>query len=66
MTAGRFSDDPEPQIVAGAPRVENMGAVVIFEPLGISEVQQQYVMQGTTMTESFGYSVCVADLNGDG
>lgn len=57
-------------MVAGAPRAENMGAVVIFEPRSPTAVDQkldkQYVMPGNAMTESYGYSLCTPDLNGDG
>ncbi|XP_072041992.1 integrin alpha-6-like isoform X2 [Amphiura filiformis] len=65
VTAGIFSDDGL-QVVAGAPRSENIGAVVIFKPRRSGEVEKQHVMPGYSMTESYGYSVCAADLNGDG
>ena len=44
-----------------------IGAVVIMERVSnTDDLVKHTVMEGETLTESYGYSVCVADLNGDG
>ena len=64
VSSGSFSDGPR-LYVAGAPKVNAIGAVVILEQNGNKLIRHTY-MEGETLTESYGYAVCVADLNGDG
>ncbi|XP_072029637.1 integrin alpha-6-like isoform X2 [Amphiura filiformis] len=64
VSSGHFDDGPR-LFVAGAPKVNAIGAVVILKPEG-TVFNKHTLMEGETLTESYGYAVCVADLNGDG
>ena len=64
VSSGSFGAGPR-LYVAGAPKVNAIGAVVILEQDANKLIKHTY-MEGETLTESYGYAVCVADLNGDG
>uniref|UniRef100_A0A667ZFD5 Integrin subunit alpha 6 n=1 Tax=Myripristis murdjan TaxID=586833 RepID=A0A667ZFD5_9TELE len=55
-------------IVAGAPRSNHSGAVVLLkkESETSTRLSPEYVLQGPGLASSFGYDVAVVDLNGDG
>ena len=68
IAGGKF-DDEGVRTVAGAPREGNSGAVVVFESMNeinADHTKKYYVLGGRAVSESFGYALCVADLNGDG
>uniref|UniRef100_A0A8C9TP73 Integrin subunit alpha 6 n=1 Tax=Scleropages formosus TaxID=113540 RepID=A0A8C9TP73_SCLFO len=55
-------------IVAGAPRANHSGAVVLLkiDPEFKSRLIDEYTFEGQGLASSFGYDVTVADLNKDG
>ncbi|KAF5909276.1 integrin alpha-6-like isoform X2, partial [Clarias magur] len=55
-------------IVAGAPRANHSGAVVLLKK-GLdsaSDIVTEYIIEGEGLASSFGYELAVVDLNGDG
>ncbi|KAM9319964.1 integrin alpha-7 [Gastrophryne carolinensis] len=52
--------------VSGAPRANHTGAVVILRRESGSQLVPELTLWGETLASSFGYSVTVEDLNGDG
>ncbi|XP_072265182.1 integrin alpha-7 isoform X2 [Pyxicephalus adspersus] len=52
--------------VSGAPRANHTGAVVILRRESGSQLVPELTLWGETLASSFGYSVAVEDLNGDG
>ncbi|XP_067297583.1 integrin alpha-6b isoform X2 [Pseudorasbora parva] len=55
-------------IVAGAPRANHSGAVVLLkkEEGKSSSLTAEYTLEGTGLASSFGYDLAVLDINGDG
>uniref|UniRef100_A0A3B3ZH05 Uncharacterized protein n=1 Tax=Periophthalmus magnuspinnatus TaxID=409849 RepID=A0A3B3ZH05_9GOBI len=55
-------------VVAGAPRANHSGAVVLLKRGAESTrtVLEEYTLEGEGLASSFGYDVAVLDLNGDG
>ncbi|XP_039613566.1 integrin alpha-6 isoform X2 [Polypterus senegalus] len=54
--------------VAGAPRANHSGAVVLLKKLGqyTRQLVEEYILEGEGLASSFGYDVAVVDLNNDG
>ncbi|XP_051559138.1 integrin alpha-6b [Myxocyprinus asiaticus] len=55
-------------IVAGAPRANHSGAVVLLkkESSKTSMLSAEYILEGYGLASSFGYDLAVLDINGDG
>lgn len=53
-------------LVAGAPRFNHSGAVVLLRKNGSRNLLEQHIFVGPGLGSSFGYDVAVVDLNGDG
>ncbi|KAF7668769.1 hypothetical protein LDENG_00284060 [Lucifuga dentata] len=55
-------------IVAGAPRANHSGAVVLLkkESESSTSLSKEHTLYGPGLASSFGYDVAVVDLNGDG
>ncbi|KAK2822245.1 hypothetical protein Q5P01_022310 [Channa striata] len=53
-------------VVAGAPRANYSGAVVLLKKGQGHNLIQQYVLEGRGLASSFGYDLTVLDLNADG
>lgn len=55
-------------VVAGAPRANHSGAVVLLKKgPGISNILlEEYTLEGEGLASSFGYDLAVLDLNRDG
>ncbi|XP_069441180.1 integrin alpha-7 isoform X6 [Ovis canadensis] len=56
----------ELSFVAGAPRANHKGAVVILRKDSASRLVPEVTLSGERLTSGFGYSLAVADLNNDG
>ncbi|KAM4882237.1 integrin alpha-7 isoform 1-T1 [Thomomys bottae] len=56
----------ELSFVAGAPRANHKGAVVILRKDSASRLVPEVVLYGERLTSGFGYSLAVVDLNNDG
>uniref|UniRef100_A0AAQ4RQ52 Integrin subunit alpha 7 n=1 Tax=Gasterosteus aculeatus aculeatus TaxID=481459 RepID=A0AAQ4RQ52_GASAC len=52
--------------VAGAPRANHTGAVVLLRKDNVYRLVPQHIFWGKELASSFGYSVATADLNRDG
>ncbi|KAI2659553.1 Integrin alpha-7 [Labeo rohita] len=52
--------------VAGAPRANHTGAVVLLRKDNVYRLMPDHILWGEELASSFGYSVAVADLNSDG
>nr|XP_046168297.1 integrin alpha-7 [Oncorhynchus gorbuscha] len=52
--------------VAGAPRANHTGAVVLLRKDNVYRLVPQHILWGEELGSSFGYSVATADLNSDG
>uniref|UniRef100_A0A673Z4M3 Integrin subunit alpha 7 n=1 Tax=Salmo trutta TaxID=8032 RepID=A0A673Z4M3_SALTR len=62
-----FEDVPwELTFVAGAPRANHTGAVVLLRKDNVYRLVPQHILWGEELGSSFGYSVATADLNSDG
>nr|XP_020452044.1 integrin alpha-6 isoform X2 [Monopterus albus] len=53
-------------VVAGAPRANHSGAVVLLKKDNEARLSVEHTLHGPGLASSFGYDVAVADLNGDG
>ncbi|XP_026060150.1 integrin alpha-6b isoform X2 [Carassius auratus] len=55
-------------IVAGAPRANHSGAVVLLKKDDVksSMLTAEYTLEGPGLASSFGYDLAVLDINGDG
>ncbi|XP_069562179.1 integrin alpha-6b isoform X1 [Brachyistius frenatus] len=55
-------------VVAGAPRANHSGAVVLLKTGGATSkiLLEEYTLEGEGLASSFGYDLTVLDLNGDG
>lgn len=59
----------EQVIVAGAPRANLSGEVLILKPEAVedeSSLRVAHILQGPGLASSFGYSLAIMDLNADG
>ncbi|KAM5287948.1 integrin alpha-7 [Ctenodactylus gundi] len=56
----------ELSFVAGAPRADHRGAVVILRKDSASRLVPEVTLSGERLASGFGYSLAVADLNNDG
>ncbi|XP_016138351.1 integrin alpha-6 [Sinocyclocheilus grahami] len=59
----------ELNVVAGAPRSNHSGEVLLLRPEEKAETRNlkaEYILQGPGLASSFGYDLAVLDLNGDG
>ncbi|XP_073939660.1 integrin alpha-7 isoform X2 [Castor canadensis] len=56
----------ELSFVAGAPRANHKGAVVILRKDSASRLVPEVTLSGERLTSGFGYSLAVTDLNNDG
>lgn len=56
----------ELSFVAGAPRANHKGAVVILRKDSASRLVPEVMLSGERLTSGFGYSLAVPDLNNDG
>ncbi|XP_032204417.1 integrin alpha-7 isoform X2 [Mustela erminea] len=56
----------ELSFVAGAPRANHKGAVIILRKDSASRLVPEVMLSGERLTSGFGYSLAVADLNNDG
>uniref|UniRef100_A0A673Z2F3 Integrin subunit alpha 7 n=1 Tax=Salmo trutta TaxID=8032 RepID=A0A673Z2F3_SALTR len=61
-----FEDPWELTFVAGAPRANHTGAVVLLRKDNVYRLVPQHILWGEELGSSFGYSVATADLNSDG
>ncbi|XP_051957911.1 integrin alpha-7 isoform X1 [Xyrauchen texanus] len=52
--------------VAGAPRANHTGAVVLLRKDNVYRLMPDFILWGEELASSFGYSVAIADLNSDG
>ncbi|XP_030632438.1 integrin alpha-7 isoform X2 [Chanos chanos] len=52
--------------VAGAPRANHTGAVVLLRKDNVYRLVPQHILLGEELASSFGYSVTTTDLNSDG
>ncbi|XP_062401785.1 integrin alpha-7 isoform X2 [Sardina pilchardus] len=52
--------------VAGAPRANHTGAVVLLRKDNVYRLVPKHILWGEELASSFGYSVATADLNSDG
>lgn len=52
--------------VAGAPRANHTGAVVLLKKDNVYRLVPQHIFWGKELASSFGYSVATTDLNNDG
>ncbi|XP_078723243.1 integrin alpha-6-like isoform X2 [Lampetra fluviatilis] len=52
--------------VAGAPRANHTGAVVVLKKDSLSSLTPEQTIYGEELASSFGYDVTLADLNNDG
>uniref|UniRef100_A0AAX7THQ7 Integrin alpha-2 domain-containing protein n=1 Tax=Astatotilapia calliptera TaxID=8154 RepID=A0AAX7THQ7_ASTCA len=52
--------------VAGAPRANHTGAVVLLKKDNVYRLVPQHIFWGEELASSFGYSVATTDLNSDG
>lgn len=52
--------------VAGAPRANHTGAVLLLRKDNIYRLMPEFILWGEELASSFGYSVAIADLNRDG
>ncbi|XP_014264483.3 integrin alpha-6 isoform X2 [Maylandia zebra] len=54
-------------VVAGAPRANHSGAVVLFkQDMVAGNLSTEYILHGPGLGSCFGYDVAVVDLNNDG
>ncbi|XP_044083418.1 integrin alpha-7 isoform X1 [Neovison vison] len=56
----------ELSFVAGAPRANHKGAVIILRKDSASRLVPEVMLSGERLTSGFGYSLAVTDLNNDG
>lgn len=52
-------------IVAGAPRANHSGAVVLLKSDPSLKMVTEYIIEGEGLASSFGYELAVVDINGD-
>lgn len=52
--------------IAGAPRANHTGAVVLLKKDSAYRLVPEFILWGEELASSFGYSVSVTDLNQDG
>lgn len=53
-------------VVAGAPRANHSGAVVMLKKGGAKILTEEYTLEGEGLSSSFGYDLAVLDINRDG
>ncbi|TUY21395.1 Integrin alpha-7 [Bagarius yarrelli] len=57
---------PELTFIAGAPRANHTGAVVLLKKDSAYRLVPEFILWGEELASSFGYSVSATDLNQDG
>uniref|UniRef100_A0A8K9XNF4 Integrin subunit alpha 7 n=1 Tax=Oncorhynchus mykiss TaxID=8022 RepID=A0A8K9XNF4_ONCMY len=65
-SANDITSRGELTFVAGAPRANHTGAVVLLRKDNVYRLVPQHILWGEELGSSFGYSVATADLNSDG
>ncbi|XP_070967969.1 integrin alpha-7-like [Oncorhynchus clarkii lewisi] len=65
-SANDITSRGELTFVAGAPRANHTGAVVLLRKDNVYRLVPQHILWGEELGSSFGYSVATADLNNDG
>uniref|UniRef100_A0A8C7GPT4 Integrin subunit alpha 7 n=1 Tax=Oncorhynchus kisutch TaxID=8019 RepID=A0A8C7GPT4_ONCKI len=65
-SANDITSHGELTFVAGAPRANHTGAVVLLRKDNMYRLVPQHILWGEELGSSFGYSVATADLNSDG
>ncbi|XP_058867309.1 integrin alpha-7 isoform X1 [Acipenser ruthenus] len=65
-SAHGITSPQELSFVAGAPRANHRGAVVLLKKDNVYRLVPEHILWGSEVASSFGYSVAVADLNNDG
>ena len=65
-SANDITSRGELTFVAGAPRANHTGAVVLLRKDNVYRLVPQHILWGEELASSFGYSVATADLNSDG
>ncbi|KAM9343502.1 integrin alpha-6 isoform 2-T3 [Pholidichthys leucotaenia] len=67
-TGHHITSSPGLTVVAGAPRANHSGAVVLLKKgtNSLRELVVEHMLHGPGLASSFGYDVAVADLNNDG
>lgn len=56
----------ELSFVAGAPRANHTGAVVLLRRDALNRLVPEALLPGEQLTSAFGYALALADLNSDG
>uniref|UniRef100_H3C4H1 Integrin, alpha 6b n=1 Tax=Tetraodon nigroviridis TaxID=99883 RepID=H3C4H1_TETNG len=66
-TGKRLVKQDQLTVVAGAPRANHSGAVVLLRkgPDTSKVMEKDYILEGEGLASSFGYALAVLDLNGD-
>lgn len=65
VTGGRYFGN-HMSYVAGAPRANDHGQVVIFSKAQTNEMAIDQIIDGEQFASNFGYELITADVNGDG
>ena len=65
--AGHFYSDKEVSYVAGAPRSQGTGQVILFfrEKVGKPSMDFNLILNGEMFASSFGFEVLAMDINKD-
>ena len=66
MASAKLAPGDDQMYVAGAPRSEAMGAILVLRSQGWQNPAFVYRINAEKPSSSFGYDVATADLNGDG
>uniref|UniRef100_A0A3Q0QV27 Integrin subunit alpha 6 n=1 Tax=Amphilophus citrinellus TaxID=61819 RepID=A0A3Q0QV27_AMPCI len=68
LDSGHYITSVNLTVVAGAPRTNHSGAVVLFkkDTVAHNRLSMEHILHGPGLGSSFGYDVAVVDLNSDG
>ncbi|XP_030613631.1 integrin alpha-6 isoform X2 [Archocentrus centrarchus] len=68
LDSGHYITSVNLTVVAGAPRTNHSGAVVLFkkDTVAHNRLSMEHILQGPGLGSCFGYDVAVVDLNSDG